>query len=184
MTETFPLPYADSYWVAPGELMAGEYPGGYEEAVIRRRIISLLRCGVNTFVDLTRPGDSQRPYQVILSEEADLYQKKVNWLNFPILDFSIPSIDQMNKIIAAIHEHITEGNIVYVHCLAGIGRTGMVVGCYLVNQGLSGQEALMQIKHLRRNTPSWWHSSPENEEQVSFILNWENAREKRNENSV
>lgn len=175
MIETYPLPYADAYWVEPGKLMAGEYPGGYEEAVIRRRIISLLHSGVRTFIDLTRPGDSLRPYQDILFEESDLYQQSVNWLNFPILDFSVPAIEQMRKILATLHQHIAAGNTVYVHCLAGIGRTGMVVGCHLVDQGFSGQEALTQIKHLRRNTPTWWQSSPENEDQVNFILDWQKA---------
>ncbi len=51
----------------------------------------------------------------------------------------------------------------------------MVVGCYLVKHGLSGQEALLRIKTLRQDTSSWWHRSPESQEQVEFILNWKNG---------
>lgn len=172
MTATFQLPYADSYWVAPGQLMAGEYPGGYDELVTRKRIISLLRCGVTAFVDLTKPGDSSQPYEGILAEEAGLYGVMVDYDNYPIVDFGTPPAAQMRAILKTINQHINMGKVVYVHCLAGIGRTGMVVGCYLVEQGLSGQGALTRIQDLRQNTPSWWHRSPENDEQVNFILDW------------
>jgi hypothetical protein len=167
------LPYSESYWVVPGKLMAGDYPGKYNESLTRQRIISLLRCGVTVFIDLTKPGDSLQPYKEILSEEAGQFDIEVIWKNSPILDFSIPSKSQMDEILDGIDFHVAGGKSVYVHCLAGIGRTGMVVGCYLVRHGCSGQEALLQIKNLRSDTPTWWHRSPESQEQVDFILNWE-----------
>ena len=34
------------------------------------------------------------------------------------------------------------GRRVYVHCRAGIGRTGTVIGCYLAEQGLDGPAAV------------------------------------------
>ena len=39
---------------------------------------------------------------------------------------------------------------IYLHCQAGIGRTGTVVGCYLVRHGLSGRAALSHLNELRR----------------------------------
>ncbi len=170
------LPYSESYWVVPGKLMAGEYPGKYDEALTRQRIISLLRSGVTVFIDLTKPGDSIHPYHEILSEEAGQFDVEVIWQNYPIVDFSTPSASQMDEILDSIDVQLAGGKTVYVHCLAGIGRTGMVFGCYLVRHGFSGQEALLQIKALRSDTPSWWHRSPESQEQVDFILNWEDQQ--------
>ena len=40
----------------------------------------------------------------------------------------------------------------YVHCRAGIGRTGTVIGCYLAEQGLEGAEALRQLNQLWRQS--------------------------------
>lgn len=166
------LPYSEAYWVEPGKLMAGEYPGKYDEETTRRRVISLLRCGLNSFIDLTRPADSFHPYQEVLEEEAAQFGLDVNWQNYPILDFSTPTREHMLEILNVIDAQIAGGKTVYVHCLAGIGRTGMVVGCYLVRHGLSGAQALLQISALRKDTPSWWQRSPESQEQVEFILNW------------
>ena len=37
------------------------------------------------------------------------------------------------------------GRTVYLHCRGGIGRTGTVLGCYLVRQGQTAEEALASI---------------------------------------
>ena len=173
MVDKPPLPYAESYWVVPGKLMAGEYPGTHEEELTRRRIIALLRCGVRAFIDLTQHAGSYNPYRAILEEEALPFNEEVTWKNFPIEDYAIPSLQLMDSILNEIDMHLTNGRMVYVHCLAGIGRTGTVVGCYLVRHGLTGDEALQQIKALRSDMPSWWERSPEGQDQVDFICGWE-----------
>lgn len=172
---SFQIPFPESYWVVSGKLMAGEYPGKYDEELTRKRIISLLRCGLNSFVDLTRPADSFHPYHEVLVAEAADFGLEVKWQNFPIVDFSTPSPELMGHILDEIDAQIKAGMSVYVHCLAGIGRTGMVVGCYLVRHGLTGQQALQQLNALRKDTPSWWQRSPESQEQVEFILNWQDG---------
>ncbi len=89
------LPFSESYWVVSGKLMAGEYPGVNNDDMTRQRIISLLRCGVTSFIDLTKPGDSFHPYKEILNEEAAQFDVAVTWQNFPIVDFSTPTPSQM-----------------------------------------------------------------------------------------
>jgi len=180
MNNSSPLPFVDSYWVVPGKLMAGEYPGAYYPENSRKRIIALIRSGIRTVIDLTQPGDSDHPYAELLAEEASLCGVEVKHLNFPVLDFGTPPAGLMTRIMNLIEDEMAHGNPVFVHCLAGIGRTGTVVGCYLVNQGFSGEEALAEIANLRAKTSFWWHRSPENQDQVDFILAWadEKARDK------
>jgi len=173
------IPYPESYWVIPGKLMAGEYPGEYDIEQTRGRVVSLLRCGLNSFIDLTRPADSFHPYRELLTSEAADFGLDVMWQNFPIEDFSTPSREQMQLILDEIDAQIKARKTVYVHCLAGIGRTGTVVGCYLVRSGMTGYEALRQIEELRKNTPSWWRRSPESQEQVDFILDWNDGARSR-----
>ena len=76
----------------------------------------------------------------------------------------------MLDTLDAIDEAIESGETVYVHCFGGIGRTGTVVGCYLVRHGMTGVEALDQIAQLRQGTPEGWQVSPETEEQREMVL--------------
>ena len=78
----------------------------------------------------------------------------------------------MVTILDAIDDAVERGRIVYVHCYGGVGRTGTVVGCYLVRHGRSGEEALAAIAEWRRNTPDGWRNSPETREQRELVLNW------------
>ncbi len=164
-------PFPDSYWVIPGRLLAGEYPGALEEHTARKKLISLLHCGVNAILNLTEEGELL-DYTPWLREEADDFGLDVEIKRMPIRDFSTPLVVEMMTILNQIDEWLSKGKTVYVHCYGGIGRTGMVVGCYLVRKGIPPRKALQQIAELRRGTPDHWRRSPETEEQVEFVLSW------------
>lgn len=166
------LPYADSYWVVPEKVMAGEYPGAFGEENTRKRIQSLLKCGVRAFIDLTQPGDSHYPYSALLYQEADDYGFEVHWKNFPIPDLGVPSVQTVRAVLDEIDQAVVEGRISYVHCLAGIGRTGTIVGCYLVRHGHPPSSVIPYIATLRKDLPTWWCASPEVQAQTDFILHW------------
>ena len=166
-------PISESYWVEPGRLLAGEYPGQYDGEVTRRRIDALLEAGIDTFIDLTRP-DENFPYLEILLDEAKAYDIEVKHQRFPIGDFGLPAPEQMKSILDTLDESLRMGRRVYLHCWGGIGRTGTAVGCYLVRHGRTGEEALRQLAGWWKTVPkSRYHPrSPETQEQVAFIRNW------------
>ncbi len=84
----------------------------------------------------------------------------------------MPSLRTMMEILDTIDESIANGRPVYVHCLGGRGRTGMVVGCYLVRHGLDGRSALKRIEALRRLGRTEALPSPETRSQRELVLNW------------
>ncbi len=47
----------ESYWVLPGQLLAGEYPARSERPDAAGRIDALLDAGIDTFFDLTEPEE-------------------------------------------------------------------------------------------------------------------------------
>jgi protein-tyrosine phosphatase len=168
-----PLPILKSYWVIPGRFRAGEYPGGIAEQEIRGKIQWLLEQGVDFFLDLTEKGEYPlKPYTHFLQEEADGLQRTALRRQVPIVDYTTPSKAKMIEILNMIDKALSAGRNIYLHCLGGQGRTGMVVGCYLVRHGVSAEQALEKIQELRRGTPNENHPSPENESQRRMVKQW------------
>lgn len=169
-------PYPESYWVIPDLFMAGEHPGGWDELETRRRIQGLLRCDILNFINLTHPDDRVTGYADVLEDEANGYLKTATHLNFPIPDRSILSVQGMQTILDALDSKINAASPVYVHCQAGIGRTGTVVGCFLIRHGIDPDHILQEIERLRSSVPSRWMRSPESDAQVDYILSWKKGQ--------
>ena len=64
------------------------------------------------------------------------------------------------------------GQRAYVHCWGGIGRTGTLVGCYLVRRGMAGSDAIVELARLRAGTPDARYAAPARECQRQLILQW------------
>jgi hypothetical protein len=177
MTPTLPLvvPIPDSYWVIPGRLLAGEYPGHKDEAQTLVKLRRFCAAGVTLFFDLTEAGEhGLRPYAPLLPQ-AYGPDRGVAHRRSPIPDLGTPDLPQMAALQDLLAHYLARGEIVYVHCFGGIGRTGTVIGCYLVEQGMGGDEALAQIARWRQETPDGWKRSPETDAQWRMVQRWQPA---------
>ena len=169
-------PIPDSYWLIPGALLAGEYPGTYLEADTREKLVKFLDAGIRTFINLTEP-DELSSYEHILEALSAERGIETTHIRESIRDYSTPrERAQMVSILATIRDEIAAGRPVYVHCWGGIGRTGTVAGCWLVEQGLTGDEALRRIAELRRGTPDGRFRSPESDDQCRYVREWAEGR--------
>ncbi|HIE24986.1 MAG TPA: hypothetical protein EYP74_03190 [Anaerolineales bacterium] len=161
------LPPYNSYWVIPQKFMAGEYPGHrYNEDLTPLRLDALIEAGIRTYIDLTESNE-RIPYEPVLKERAGYYAAEIQYHRFSIDDFGTPTQKNMRAILDTIHNTLAQGNAPYVHCWAGMGRTGTVVGCYLVETGMSGTEALKKVDKLCYYAPS-----PQTKRQKDFVQNW------------
>lgn len=161
------LPPYNSYWVIPDQFMAGEYPGHrYNEEQTPLRLDALLEAGITTFIDLTEPHE-RVPYEPVLRERAGYYQVDINYQRFSIGDFGVPTQQHMRTILDTIHNTLAVGGKPYIHCWAGMGRTGTAVGCFLAETGLGGSAALREVDRLCYYAPS-----PQTIEQKNFVRNW------------
>jgi protein-tyrosine phosphatase len=161
-------PIPNSYWVVPGRFLAGGYPGDLAADVAREKLRQLLAAGISLFLDLTEP-DELRPYEPFLPELAA--GRSIVHRRMAIRDFSVPTLGEMIAILDTIDAALTAGHCLYLHCWGGSGRTGTVVGCYLVRQGMSGEDALDEIPRLRQGVSSLRHS-PETETQREMVRRW------------
>jgi protein-tyrosine phosphatase len=171
VTQQPPKPDPNTYWVIPGKLLAGEYPGARDPEEARSRLRKFLAAGVRHFIDLTEAGELE-PYAELLTEEAG---SRTSYERFPIHDVSVPDEPKtVAEIVAAIDRAMAEGGITYVHCWGGVGRTGLAVACWLQERGQTPDEALADLADKWRSCAKskWKPSSPETPEQVRWVKEW------------
>ena len=160
-------PHDNCYWVN-SQLMAGEYPIVRDPEVARRKLESIVAAGIDEFLDLTDPLDGLDPYEQMPAGRPFAHRRMT------IRDMDVPSREGMREILDHLQQRLDAGRKVYVHCWGGIGRTGTVVACHLMESGMTADQALAHIaarwqtmEKVRR-----YPRSPQTEAQVEFVRNW------------
>ncbi len=127
--------------IEPGRLIAGRHPCAWGPDGALVEVGDLLAAGVTLFLDLTH------------EHELDAYDRLVpppaRCVRISIRDFSVPSGETLESALDEIDGELALGGLVYVHCWAGCGRTGVVVGSWLVRHGMDPRDALSRIAETR-----------------------------------
>ena len=174
-----PAPFDRAYWAASSRLLAGCYPGDLDPQQARRKLQGLIECGVGRIINLMNAdevGLGGKPfvdYRTLLEELARKEGRVIQVERLPIHDMRVPTVDQMRTILDRIDNANDNGQLVYVHCWGGKGRTGMVVGCFLARHGLAvGEAALKRLKELTKAAPYDFGHVPQTPEQCALVRNW------------
>jgi protein-tyrosine phosphatase len=96
------------------------------------------RAGIDASLNLRAEFDDEL-HGLALSEYSYL----------PTEDNTAPSIEHLEEGVAFIDRVIANGGNVYVHCGSGVGRAPTMAAAYLVANGLTVDEALARIQHVR-----------------------------------
>ncbi len=128
-------------WVLQGELAGMAMPDGLPEdwEELRRR-------GVGAIVNLT---NRRWPREELKAHGLD-------YLRLPVGEFRPPGQKQIKVFVSFCEEQIKRGHGVAVHCLAGKGRTGTMIACYLVHTGVGPDEAIGEVRRLRPGSIETW----------------------------
>lgn len=96
------------------------------------------KYGVNSIVNLRVEADDR---------DRGIQPDHYLWL--PTIDHTSPTVEQLQSAAAFIQQRVSEGDTVYVHCAAGVGRAPLTAAAYLVAEGYSVEQATTLIKSRR-----------------------------------
>ncbi|KAJ7591722.1 protein-tyrosine phosphatase-like protein [Mycena floridula] len=173
-------PIPNSYWVTP-LLLACEYPWTPTNPY-HSKLDALLLAGIRTFIDLTESGELS-PYCDLLRGRAQLLGIDADFIEyhqFPIQNHGLPdSVKYMRRVLDVLRDNHLRGRMSAVHCRGGIGRTGLVIGCWLVESSIAknGEEALAIIARewCRVEKCKRYPHSPETVQQFEFVKTFRKA---------
>lgn len=143
-------------WIVPGMIGGCPMPG--VSSPMSYDLDLLANIGITVLITLT---------------EEDIYQAELKAaglsnVHLPIYDREAPSLSQMHMLLLKMQRLITQGEVLAVHCLAGLGRTGTVLAAWMIKEGgLSAEEA---IRRLRLINPGFIQSVV----QETFLAEFEN----------
>lgn len=166
-----------AWWVRWGQLLAGEYPASLDPAQSARKRQILLDAGVDSMIDLTEAGERSwggkilEPYHEVLCADADARGlPRPTYARHAIPDTATIDDGGYGRIVEYIRGELDSGRVVYVHCWGGKGRTGTVVGAWLIDdEGLDYPATLDRIQELRRGTRKAGDPAPENARQRAVL---------------
>lgn len=173
MSDTAKWPYdktLHAWWVEPGRLLAGEYPGARtaEEAAEKLRLL-IEEARIDAIVDLTTPADGLASYRDALRVVTEEAGRQVDFYAYPIPDMGVIEQEGYDEIVARIQGEIDRGRVVYLHCWGGKGRTSTAVGCLLIDGGLDYRSAIARIAELRAGTRKAGDPCPESTSQHRLL---------------
>lgn len=144
-----------------GQVLLGAMPGRFEPWSAFTE--DARRAGLGTVVCLaprSELAELSPHYHAALARGGLPFR----WLHVPMRNFGLPEDPAgFRRDIAGIAQDVRGGDVVLLHCAAGLGRTGSAAACLLKALGVDAREALQRVREAGSN--------PQNAEQ-SGLVHW------------
>ena len=137
-------------WLFENKLAAMPYPESEDAFTL------LYRIGVKALLNL-----SEEPLPYKTPKTIGMLIKHV-----PVADYTAPTLEQVQEAIVMISSCLDKNMPVVVHCMAGLGRTGTILACYLVSIEMPANNAISSIRE-------WRPGSIETLEQEAVVYKYE-----------
>jgi atypical dual specificity phosphatase len=137
-------------WLFENKLAAMPYPESEDAFTL------LYRIGVKALLNL-----SEEPLPYKTSKTIGILIRHI-----PVADYTAPTLEQVQEAVVMISSCLDRNMPVVVHCMAGLGRTGTILACYLVSMEMPANNAISNIRE-------WRPGSIETIEQEAVVYEYE-----------
>jgi len=129
-------------------VIIGPAPGSYEGQGLFPDLTALRQRGIRQLICLIEDEEFQHLDEDCTASSflAACDQSHLEVLRLPIEDFEAP---QLSDVVAAEALVGNANSVVYIHCMAGLGRAGTVAAALLIRGGMPAEDAILLVRWAR-----------------------------------
>jgi protein-tyrosine phosphatase len=141
------LYWLDGHW--KGKLALAARPRGGDW--LEDDVANWKKAGVGAVLSLLTPEEQN---ELELQNEArEVQGQGLRFSSFPIPDLQVPRSEaKLAETLKNVIANLSAGKNVLIHCRQGIGRTGMIAACLLIQGGMSPGAAVELVSAARGMT--------------------------------
>jgi protein-tyrosine phosphatase len=162
-----PLTGLNDTWT--GALYLSACPVGVSEAlkIVNSELITDMKCkNISAVITLL---ETEIAYNLGMTQFGGMLgAADISWTHFPIPNMGIPSLKDLpslTKLVNEVINRLKSDQTVFIHCYAGLGRTGLLAGIILTSLGMPAELTIHSIRNTRPG-------SIETKEQEAFVKGW------------
>ncbi len=136
----------------PGKIQADARTGAWTRD-LKKDIQRIREWGASTVISLIEVHEFGE-LQVANLPNA-VTEHGMSWIHLPIRDMQAPGagfIPYWLKLGQELVNELAQGNRVFVHCKGGLGRTGTIAACLLIESGMTNLGAIELVRMARQKT--------------------------------